>query len=655
MLTTFIQETPCKSIPATCMGPTEYKCVPGMQKLSEFSAGSNVVREIKPGSPAVCGHGNREFSFLARRGKLTTHVMVVFLGGGICWDAETCAAEGAGRTISMDSLHSRNPDSSPAVPFEVKQDLGTPGKAFRLGIFDSASTELDNPFTRWSLLVIPDCTGDQHIGNRSYTYDAGKETCRTVHHRGGVNTGMAMDWFFESFPVLEQVLVLGIPLTEHSKSTGSHGAAFWGKYIQDRAPSAKVRVVIDSSMAVFGPKWRDVMMEDPWGTANLVKPPPAVTNSKGGVMAHKENAALVLPPRSEWTIGEDDMLSYYEWVVHRSPQLVFVDLSSTDDDVQIALFELLGGRQRACCMDGCACSEGESGDKTYYGNPDHIPTPGGVYWLPWKHVTKWDQATKKFKPVPPSGSIHEASPSIESLDPRHGLGLAGALDWTKKRKIEVLRKHRRLPHNYRALLLPGNRRGLVTENGAFRTACPQFLSGESVCDQAFVVKEWVKAIADSEVELDGQGKIVRTNLVDADDYRARVFGLSTCAGCLDGILGSGSMSEELCNSTLPPGFTLLKIAPRFRTTWLALWSLNGGTEPDVSEQGRIFRFGHELHLAAGDSLADLATRMGTTVEQIVDANDNRLTHIQNAQRLGEWANTRVHMCALVDEALGPGC
>ena len=284
MLTTFIQETPCKSIPATCMGPTEYKCVPGMQKLSEFSAGSNVVREIKPGSPAVCGHGNREFSFLARRGKLTTHVMVVFLGGGICWDAETCAAEGAGRTISMDSLHSRNPDSSPAVPFEVKQDLGTPGKAFRLGIFDSASTELDNPFTRWSLLVIPDCTGDQHIGNRSYTYDAGKETCRTV----------------------------------------------------------------------------------------------------------------------------DDML-------------------------------------------------------------------------------------------------------------------------------------------------------------------------------------------------------------------------------------------------------LLKIAPRFRTTWLALWSLNGGTEPDVSEQGRIFRFGHELHLAAGDSLADLATRMGTTVEQIVDANDNRLTHIQNAQRLGEWANTRVHVCALVDEALGSGC
>jgi hypothetical protein len=38
-----------------------------------------------------------------------------------------------------------------------------------------------------------------------------------------------------------------------------------GKYIQDRSPLAKVRVVVDSSMALFGPKWREVMRDDPWG------------------------------------------------------------------------------------------------------------------------------------------------------------------------------------------------------------------------------------------------------------------------------------------------------------------------------------------------------------------------------------------------------
>ena len=43
---------------------------------------------------------------------------------------------------------------------------------------------------------------------------AGKESCITVHHRGGVNTGMAMDWTFESFPDLEEVLVIGAPINK---------------------------------------------------------------------------------------------------------------------------------------------------------------------------------------------------------------------------------------------------------------------------------------------------------------------------------------------------------------------------------------------------------------------------------------------------------
>ena len=73
-----------------------------------------------------------------------------------------------------------------------------------------------------------------------------------MHHRGGVNTGMAMDWLFDSFPVLEEVMVIGAPinkdaaadgsnplfkryadfkLSPYSHATGSEGAAFWGKYL----------------------------------------------------------------------------------------------------------------------------------------------------------------------------------------------------------------------------------------------------------------------------------------------------------------------------------------------------------------------------------------------------------------------------------------
>lgn len=60
----------------------------------------------------------------------------------------------------------------------------------------------------------------------------------------------------------------------------------------------------------------------------------------------------------------------------------------------------------------------------------------------------------------------------------------------------------------------------------------------------------------------------------------RIFGEATCRGCLAGILGSQSMSEELCNSTLPHGQSLETIAKRFGTTSLALWSLNSGEAPD---------------------------------------------------------------------------
>ena len=45
--------------------------------------------------------------------------------------------------------------------------------SIRLGIFDSTSEVRDNAFAEWSLIVIPDCTGDSHLGNRSYTYDSG--------------------------------------------------------------------------------------------------------------------------------------------------------------------------------------------------------------------------------------------------------------------------------------------------------------------------------------------------------------------------------------------------------------------------------------------------------------------------------------------------
>ncbi len=58
--------------------------------------------ELFPGSPAVCGHGNREFSFIAKRSYQTDTVVVAFLAGGMCWDEDSCGLDPARRAMGAD-------------------------------------------------------------------------------------------------------------------------------------------------------------------------------------------------------------------------------------------------------------------------------------------------------------------------------------------------------------------------------------------------------------------------------------------------------------------------------------------------------------------------------------------------------------------------
>ncbi len=124
------------------------------------------------------------------------------------------------------------------------------------GLLNPAST---NPFAAWSSVVIPDCTGDLHIGNATRTYAPGDPArCVTVQHRGAVNAGLAVDWALANFPAATRVLLVGTAAATTSKAAGSHGAAFWAPYIQRRLPGATVRVLIDSGLGLYGPAFQKV-------------------------------------------------------------------------------------------------------------------------------------------------------------------------------------------------------------------------------------------------------------------------------------------------------------------------------------------------------------------------------------------------------------
>ena len=106
--------------------------------------------------------------------------------------------------------------------------------------------------------------------------------------------------------------------------------------------------------------------------------------------------------------------------------------------------------------------------------------------------------------------------------------------------------------------------------------------------------QFIRMFGESKIKLDGLGRIESHNL-PGRTYTERVFGDFTCRGCLDGIPGGADPADEKCNATFTHGETLFTIAPKFKTDWMLLWSLNGGDSPDTATKpGESYRFAHQV-------------------------------------------------------------
>lgn len=81
------------------------------------------------------------------------------------------------------------------------------------------------------------------------------------------------------------------------------------------------------------------------------------------------------------------------------------------------------------------------------------------------------------------------------------------------------------------------------------------------------------------------------------------------------------------------GENFYTVAAMYNTDWMALWSLNGGDAPDVAQMGTQYRFAHEYHVRAGETMESIAERFGTTVEHLLHLNENLITNIHNPRRV----------------------
>jgi hypothetical protein len=186
---------------------------------------------VSPGGHCQCSDGS-EFNFWVREAN-PNRVVFFLQGGGGCFSAETCA-----------------PDS------DLYLTAITEAPEWE-GVFDFEDER--NPFADYSVVYVPYCTGDVHIGNATTDYTPGL----TVQHKGYVNGTAALDHLAATFPGATDVVVMG-------ESAGSMASPLYAGLVSDHLSKARITVLADGSGAY--PEVPDVTgrVGAVWGTENAI-------------------------------------------------------------------------------------------------------------------------------------------------------------------------------------------------------------------------------------------------------------------------------------------------------------------------------------------------------------------------------------------------
>ncbi|HEX2622540.1 MAG TPA: pectin acetylesterase-family hydrolase [Phototrophicaceae bacterium] len=206
---------------------------PSLPVLADLT---DVWNQIDPGGDTICSRGT-PYSFFVHPGT-SDNLVIYFDGGGGCWNDETCAS-------------GSNPIYTETV--EVTTDTLTNGYG---GIFDLDNPE--NPFADDSMLFLPYCTADMHIGDNLVTYGAGDQAVE-IHHNGITNDQVALNWSFANFPAPKRVFVTGA-------SAGTVGAIYHTMAIADAYPDASIIELSDSGGGWRGPEGQLTEIFTNWGT-----------------------------------------------------------------------------------------------------------------------------------------------------------------------------------------------------------------------------------------------------------------------------------------------------------------------------------------------------------------------------------------------------
>ena len=169
---------PSTTAPATTAAPTT--ATPATTDSTPAAIVPDQWTAVDPGPGCMCMDGS-PFELWDRPGD-PTKVVLYFEGGGACFSAETCNFANSTATVNL--------------------QLGRPPAGIG-GVFDQTNPE--NPIAGYSMVYVPYCSGDVHIGNKTTEYSPDL----TVHHNGYANATAGLDHLIAAYPDVEELLVMG--------------------------------------------------------------------------------------------------------------------------------------------------------------------------------------------------------------------------------------------------------------------------------------------------------------------------------------------------------------------------------------------------------------------------------------------------------------
>lgn len=253
--------------------------------LADLQEGWN---EIVPGGETGCAYGT-PYSFHVRPAD-PDKLLIFFNGGGACWFGQIC---------------------SPTAPtFVPLADIGVNIPDTKNGIF--AFDNPDNPFSDFTVVFAPYCTGDVHMGSRVTEYPLGDQSL-SIAHKGSINAHAVLDWTFANVSAPEVVFVTG-------SSAGAIPSPIYAGVVAEAYPEARV-----------------VQLGDGAGGYRVPDATPIVNTVWG-----------VLEGLPDWEEFADETVEgftferYYIATAKRFPNITFAQYNTAHDDTQYQFLAILG-------------------------------------------------------------------------------------------------------------------------------------------------------------------------------------------------------------------------------------------------------------------------------------------------------------------------